>query len=430
MTTAEIHFPKFHAAQKDIYRTRTGRDVWRCGRRFGKTTAIEVLAADEAIKGLKIGIFMPNYKLLAPSYKRILSMIRPLVAHSNKVDAMIELRTGGEIEFWTLNDEDAGRSRSYDGVIIDEASLVKRGLKNIWQQSIAPTLLDRRGWAMMAGTPKGIDPDNFFYEACTDKTQGWAERHMPTRMNPMLDPVGVANLINEHPPLVYQQEFLADFVDWSGAAFFALQLFMEDADPNVPGSGHPADYPPHCDIVFAVMDTATKTGKKNDGSGVTYFALSRHVGTPLTVLDWEIFQIPGSLLEVKIPDILARLEELARECGARGGSLGIFIEDKDSGQILLQQCARRGYPAHAIDSDLTAAGKDERAISVSGYVWKGMVKISHHAHAKTMIYKGQSQNHFLFQVCGFRIGEPDQADDLLDTLTYGAAIALGDREGH
>jgi hypothetical protein len=36
--------------------------------------------------------------------------------------------------------------------------------------------------------------------------------------------------------------------------------------------------------------------------------------------------------------------------------------------ILLQQALRRGMPAQPIDSKLTAVGKDERAMSVSGYV--------------------------------------------------------------
>jgi hypothetical protein len=63
-----------------------------------------------------------------------------------------------------------------------------------------------------------------------------------------------------------------------------------------------------------------------------------------------------------------------RLCRARKGSVGAFIEDKNSGTILLQQAWRRQLLAHAIDSKLTAMGKDERAISVSGYVHRGLVK--------------------------------------------------------
>ncbi len=420
--TRRIDFPPFHAAQKVIYNRRTRRTVWRCGRRFGKTTAIEVLAADEAIKGRKVGIFSPSYKLLLPSYKRIVNMMGPVVAHSSKVDSLIETSTGGEVEFWTLSDEDAGRSRSYDLAIIDEGSLIPKGLKDIVQKSIEPTLLDRRGWLLMAGTPKGIDPDNFFYEVAHDASDsGWHREHMPTAMNPMLDPVGVANLINEYPPLVYQQEFLAEFVDWAGAAFFSLPSILQD------GAGVP--YPDRCDAVFATIDSATKTGKDHDGTAVCYWAINRFHGIPLTLLDYDLTQIEGSLLESWLPGVFRRLDELAKECGSRNGSVGAHIEDAASGMILLQQSRRRGWPAHAIDSKLTGVGKEERAISVSGYVYQGKVKLSAYAYDKLVAYKGQTRNHLVSQVTGFRIGLRDGADDALDAFMYGVAIALGDSGG-
>jgi hypothetical protein len=43
--------------------------------------------------------------------------------------------------------------------------------------------------------------------------------------------------------------------------------------------------------------------------------------------------------------------------------------------ILLQQALRRGMPAQPIDSKLTAVGKDERAMSVSGYVHRAASNI-------------------------------------------------------
>ena len=420
--TREIHLPQFHAAQKTIYRNRTRRTVWRCGRRFGKTTAIEVLAADEAIKGLKVGIFSPSYKLLLPSYKRIANLLSPIISHSSKVDSLIETSTGGEVEFWTLSDEDAGRSRSYDLAIIDEGSLISKGLKDIVQKSIEPTLLDRRGSLLMAGTPKGIDPDNYFYEVAHDGSDsGWHREHMPTSMNPMLDAEGVANLVNEYPPLVYQQEFLAEFVDWAGAAFFSLPSLLID------GAGAP--YPTRCDAVFATIDSATKTGKEHDGTAVIYWAINRFTGISLMILDYDIVQIEGALLETWLPGVFKRLEELATLTGSRNGSIGAHIEDKASGMVLLQQARRRGWAAHAIDSKLTSVGKDERAISVSGYVYQGKVKLSAHAYDKLVAYKGQTRNHLVSQVTGFRIGLKDQQDDALDCFTYGVAIALGDSGG-
>jgi len=114
------------------------------------------------------------------------------------------------------------------------------------------------------------------------------------------------------------------------------------------------------------------------------------------------------------------------------GSAGAFIEDKASGMILIQQAHRRGWAANAIDSKLTSVGKDERAISVSGYVYRGMVKLCQTAHDRLVTYKGASRNHLLSQIAGFRPGDKEaykRADDLLDCFCYAVAIGLGDSKG-
>ena len=88
-------------------------------------------------------------------------------------------------------------------------------------------------------------------------------------------------------------------------------------------------------------------------------------------------------------------------------------------------------PVQAIKSKLTAMGKDERAINVSGYVHRGNVKYSDYAFNKVTVYKQKSRNHLVEQIESFRIGDKksDREDDLLDTFAYGIAISLGNSEG-
>ena len=76
-------------------------------------------------------------------------------------------------------------------------------------------------------------------------------------------------------------------------------------------------------------------------------------------------------------------------------------------------------------------GKDERALSVSGYVHKENVKYTDYAFDKTTVHKRKSRNHLVDQIESFRIGDKDnkREDDLLDTFCYGIAIGLGNSEG-
>jgi hypothetical protein len=419
-----VKLQKLHERQIEIAQgfKQHKKVVIRCGRRFGKTSLLERCAAKWAFNGERVGWLGPKYKLNAPTYGNLIHTLKPVIQSKSKIDQLIQLNTGGLVEFWTLEDENAGRSRKYHKVIVDEASLKAKGLKEIIDQSIRPTLLDYNGSIIMAGTPKGIDPDNYFYEACTNPVEGWVEYHAPTASNPHLDPDVVAKLIHDYPPLVYQQEYLADFVDWRGSAFFSEVNLLVD--------GRGVDYPTRCDQVFAVVDTALKDGLEHDGTAVIYCARNKIAGHPLIILDWDVVQIQGALLEQWLPSVNQRLEDLAKATSARQGNVGIWVEDKGSGTVLIQQCQRRDLPVYPIEEKLVDLGKEGRALSVSGYVYRGDVKFSQYAYDKVTNYKGQVRNHLLTQVCGFRIGtKTPHHMDALDVFCYAAAISLGDSSG-
>ena len=86
---------------------------------------------------------------------------------------MIRIHGGGLIQFWTLENPNAGRSRGYKRVVIDEAAFTKNGdtsvdgsMMSIWEKSIKPTLLDYDGEALVLSNSAGKNPDNFFIR-CT-----------------------------------------------------------------------------------------------------------------------------------------------------------------------------------------------------------------------------------------------------------------------
>ena len=238
------------------------------------------------------------------------------------------------------------------------------------------------------------------------------------------DPGYMANLMAL--PLVERERLLYGNwkVRWQGEQFFTIGNLLD--------GGRPVEVPKHCDAVFAVLDTASKTGSEHDGTAVVYCARSRWFGHPLVILDWEIHQIGGNLLEDWLPQVFSRGEYLAGLSGSRRGFVGTWIEDKQSGTILLQQAKRRGMKVHPISTKLTAVGKDERAFSISGYVSNGKVKISDLAWNKTVLFKGSTRNHFLSQLEGFSIAAKDaknRADDLLDAFCYSVSLALGNSAG-
>ena len=432
-----------HAGQIAAFRALQGHRLkaLRCGRRYGKTDFGKIWIADALARGMECAWFAPQHNTWSEVFQAMAELFRPILEEASKSKGVIRLKNGGRLDFWTLGNPIAGRGRRYHRIVIDEAAFTKGGdntlddsMMAIWEKAIKPTLFDFNGEALVCSNSNGKDLDNFFYAICTEPKYGFKEFHATTLDNPLLPKrlsgesdsawaerraQVLADLKSDNDPLVYAQEYLAQFVDWSGVAFFAREKLLMD--------GQPVPYPKTCGTVFAVIDTASKTGTDNDGTAVTYFAYNDiDRKTPLIILDWDVVQLEGATLELWLPQVFLRLEELARMCRARGGHSGAHIEAKSSGTILLQQAMRRGALVRPIESKLTAMGKDERALNASPYVHQGRIKYSDYAFNKLVTYKGKLRNHLLEQVESFRMGDKksDREDDLLDTFCYGIALAL------
>ncbi|WP_353613950.1 terminase large subunit domain-containing protein [Mangrovibacter phragmitis] len=433
----EIFIPELHAGQLRIWTegSEFQYNVVRCGRRYGKTVMLVALACSYVTRlfpkpgtdrkeGGKVGIFTAEYRQYQEIFDALVEILGPLIRSQSRSEKRILLKNKGKIDFWVTNDNKlAGRGREYDCVLIDEAAFTKSPemLEEIWPKSIKPTLLTRRGRAWVFSTPDGIDDANFFYAICHEPKYGFHEHYAPTSDNPFVPPDELEKERQNNDPRVFQQEFLAEFVDWSKDALLDVEKLFVD--------GKPVDTPTTCDAIFAVMDTALKGGTENDGTGIVYFALEQTYTAPrLTIIDWDVTQMKASLLPEYIPGVYANLERLATLCRPRMGSYGVFMEDAAMGAILNQKAQTEGWDMKPIDSVLTSKGKDERAILASSHHYLEKAKISHEAFNKTVVFKQKTANHLWRQIAGFHLADKDahkRADDLFDCYTYGLIIAFG-----
>jgi hypothetical protein len=388
------------------------------------------LAADPAIKGYPVAYFGPEFKFVTEPYLELDEMLYPVKtprgeSGGRKYDSL-RLITKGLIDFWSLDNEKAGRGRKYKRALMDEAAFTKPDTLHQFLTVIQPALLDYLGDVWVLSNTNGVDEENFLWQICNEPEHGFKEFHAPTWDNPLMPLEEIERLRQVTPPLVFAQEYGAEFVDWRGVRFFNIDDCLQNGQPWEP--------PARCDAIFVTIDTALKTGKEHDGVGAIFWAVDKAQTPPsLYCLDWQLTQIKGSMLEEWLPGVLQYAERLAAQCGARYGSMGAYIEDKGSGTVLLQQAERRGLDAKPIDSKLTSLGKDARALNVSGYVYQKLVKICLEAYNRQAVYKGRTRNHLLSQVFGFELGkkdEPGAEDDLLDDWCYGIEIALGVAEGY
>lgn len=186
-------------------------NVLCCGRRWGKSSLAVNLLTEPALEGFPVGYFAPTYKLLAGTYEACAIALDSLIKRKHE-HQFIELITGGRIEFWSLDNAMAGRSRKYKRVIADEAAWVK-DLFTAWTQAVRPTLADMEGDAWFMSTPRG---KNGFYDLYLKGVQGekdWMSWQMSTYTNPYIKESEIEAAKHDLPELAFSQEWLAEFND-------------------------------------------------------------------------------------------------------------------------------------------------------------------------------------------------------------------------
>jgi len=187
------------------------------GRRFGKTKLGEDRLIEPALAGFPVAWFSPTYKMLLEVWREMVGILKPVAKRVNTSERRIELITEGVIEFWSLDKPDAARGRKYKQVVVDEAAMVVN-LQEAWENVIRPTLTDYQGGADFYSTPKGRNYFFTLYQRGLDpENKDWKSWRKPTTDNPYILDAEIEAARQELPERVFQQEYLAEFLEGEGA---------------------------------------------------------------------------------------------------------------------------------------------------------------------------------------------------------------------
>jgi hypothetical protein len=207
----KIQINNEHSSQLKVLSEAKRFNVLDCGRRWGKSALAINLLSENALDGHPVAYFAPFYSLLSGTFKELYSVLNTVTTrkHDNQ---FIELATGGSIEFWSLENPIAGRSRKYKVAIVDEAAF-NRNLWQSWTEAIRPTLTDLKGSAWFMSTPKGKNDFYKLWMRGQTGEQDWMSWQMPTITNPHIDPSEIEAARRDLPELAFAQEYLAEFND-------------------------------------------------------------------------------------------------------------------------------------------------------------------------------------------------------------------------
>ena len=201
-------------------------------RRFGKTVLVVNHLLKAALLCEKprgsfayVGPFRNQAKSVAWDYLKHYSAVIP-GRQVNESELCISVPSNGggsRIRIFGADNPDALRGLYFDGVVLDEVADMKPAL---WGEVVRPALVDRRGWAVFIGTPKGVNLfSDLYYQAAAEQAKGdadWCALSFPVTATNVLPDGEVERLRTELSENAFRQEMLCDFSASSDDAIITL----------------------------------------------------------------------------------------------------------------------------------------------------------------------------------------------------------------
>lgn len=134
----------------------------------------------------------------------------------SETELCIRLVNGAEIWVLGMDKPERIEGRPWNGGVLDEYANMKPGA---WGENVRPALSDRKGWCWLVGVPEGR---NHYYDlwkyAVSGSDPQWDG--FTWKSVDILDPEEVEAARRQLDPLVFEQEYEASFINFSGRCYY------------------------------------------------------------------------------------------------------------------------------------------------------------------------------------------------------------------
>ncbi len=335
------------------------------GRRFGLTRGFANYIIEQMLEGVSPVLWVDTVygnieryveRYFVPVLKTLPKNIWKYRTNRN------DLKIGNSVcDFRSADNPENIEGFGYALIVINEAGIVLKN-RNLWTESILPMILDYKAKVMIGGTPKGktvkrTKERHLFYELFERKSKDWESFNFTSYDNPLLDPKEIDELVKEISPALREQEINGKFVDAETSGIINHDWWRYYDDEN-------KLYEQRVLKKVQSWDTAFKKNQENDFSVCTTWLVGVNAYYLLDM--WK-----G---RVEFPELKRKVVELYGLHKANE----ILIEDKASGQSLLQELQRNTrLPIKAIKVD---QDKIARVHSVSPIIEAGRVILPKDKH--------------------------------------------------
>ncbi len=219
-TDVLVQLPHLHPNQFRVFKHPARFKVLACGRRWGKTRLGSVMTVLSAMQNKRAWWVAPSYPMATYGWREIRQLalqIPGCVVRDGERLITFPNFSSGWVQIKSADDPDSLRGEGLDLVVVDECSLIR---PYAWFEALRPALSDRKGGAVFISTPKG---KNWFWhvwtKGCDALELGWKAWTFPTSDNPYMDAAEIQQAKKDLPERIFQQEYLAMFLDDAGGVF-------------------------------------------------------------------------------------------------------------------------------------------------------------------------------------------------------------------
>jgi len=218
-------------------------------RRAGKS----LFCINEIIfKALQCKLQRPQYAYIAPEKtqaKKIMwnylkdytRFIPGVKIYESELKAVFPTLHGSEATVYLDGADNPDRLRGmyFDGVVLDEVAQMPR---SIWQEVVSPSLMDRSGWAIFIGTPKGKNIFKDLYDLGLQGNENWESHLFKASTTKIIKADDLKTQKEIQGEELYNQEYECSWDSTFSGSFFGKTLQQLKVAGNIRTIGHNRDY--------------------------------------------------------------------------------------------------------------------------------------------------------------------------------------------
>jgi phage terminase large subunit len=208
------------------------------------------------------------------------------------------------------------------------------------------------------------------------------------------------------------------------ASFFSRSALLIDGEPLLPSPqwGRPTN-------IFSTIALCDRPGT---AAGIIYWAHWPYAtGASLCAIDFDLVEFEEAIEIPWLSSVYNRAQELRREWNAANPNTRFVLEEGDLHKVMDEviganldsnaTCLRLAYGVVAVRTkDLMDADWEERAAALRTAVNCGnLAKLGGAAYTRKVTHRSATANHLLSQLLGYRPGEKDRAQELVNAFMLG-----------